>query len=96
MGGALSKPDPAATLQVVGAGYSRTGTSSLQLALAKLVDGPVYHGGTQIWMSGDDGTSHFCFVLFWEPALRKKARAKSFGREMKKKQSGTIIYCYYY
>lgn len=54
MGGALSKPDPAATLQVVGAGYSRTGTSSLQLALAKLVDGPVYHGGTQIWMSGDD------------------------------------------
>lgn len=55
MGGALSKPDPAATLQVVGAGYSRTGTSSLQLALAKLVDGPIYHGGTQIWMSGDDG-----------------------------------------
>ncbi|KAI4603639.1 hypothetical protein KJ359_003455 [Pestalotiopsis sp. 9143b] len=54
MGGALSKPDPAATLQVVGAGYSRTGTSSLQLALAKLVDGPIYHGGTQIWMSGDD------------------------------------------
>lgn len=55
MGGALSKPDPAATLQVIGAGYSRTGTSSLQLALEKLVGGPVYHGGTQIWTSGDDG-----------------------------------------
>jgi hypothetical protein len=55
MGGALSKADSAATMQVIGAGYSRTGTSSLQLALEKLVDGPVYHGGTQIWLSGDDG-----------------------------------------
>jgi hypothetical protein len=94
MGGALSKPDPAATLQVVGAGYSRTGTSSLQLALAKLVDGPVYHGGTQIWMSGDDGTSHFCFVL--GTSIERKSTRKNIWAGNKKKQSGTIIYCYYY
>ncbi|KAK8104193.1 uncharacterized protein PG998_011226 [Apiospora kogelbergensis] len=55
MGGSLSKPDPSrSTLEVVGAGYSRTGTSSMQLALERLVDGPIYHGGTQIWLSGDD------------------------------------------
>lgn len=55
MGGTLSKADPSATVEVVGAGYSRTGTSSLQLALEKLINGPVYHGGTQIWLSGNDG-----------------------------------------
>ncbi|KAK8061465.1 hypothetical protein PG994_007831 [Apiospora phragmitis] len=55
MGGSLSKPDPSrSSLEVIGAGYSRTGTSSMQLALEKLVDGPIYHGGTQIWLSGDD------------------------------------------
>ncbi|KAK7984160.1 hypothetical protein PG989_011562 [Apiospora arundinis] len=54
MGGSLSKPDPSRSLEVIGAGYSRTGTSSMQLALERLVDGPIYHGGTQIWLSGDD------------------------------------------
>ncbi|KAK8043656.1 hypothetical protein PG993_006086 [Apiospora rasikravindrae] len=55
MGGSLSKPDPSrVSLEVIGAGYSRTGTSSMQLALEKLVGGPIYHGGTQIWLSGDD------------------------------------------
>jgi hypothetical protein len=46
MGGVPSKPDPSRTLEVVGCGYARTGTMSLQLALEKLLDGPVQHGGT--------------------------------------------------
>ncbi|ORY67540.1 P-loop containing nucleoside triphosphate hydrolase protein [Pseudomassariella vexata] len=49
MGGVPSKPgDPSRPLEVIGAGYSRTGTLSVQLALEKLLDGPVMHGGTHI------------------------------------------------
>ncbi|KAF9873011.1 nad dependent epimerase dehydratase [Colletotrichum karsti] len=49
MGGAPSVPtDPSRRIQVIGAGYSRTGTVSMQLALEKLLNGPVMHGGTQI------------------------------------------------
>ncbi|KAH8671453.1 hypothetical protein BX600DRAFT_248522 [Xylariales sp. PMI_506] len=46
MGGLPSKPDRSKTMLVIGAGYSRTGTVSIQLALEKLLDGPVLHGGT--------------------------------------------------
>ncbi|KAI0024791.1 P-loop containing nucleoside triphosphate hydrolase protein [Xylariomycetidae sp. FL0641] len=49
MGGTLSIPtDPSRQVEVICAGYSRTGTSTMQLALEKLLDGPVMHGGTQI------------------------------------------------
>lgn len=55
MGGAYSVPtDPSRTVQVIGAGYSRTGTSSMQIALSKLLNGPVIHGGTQL-LEGTDG-----------------------------------------
>ena len=49
MGGTPSKPgDPARQLEVIGAGYSRTGTVTMQLALEKILDGPVIHGGTHL------------------------------------------------
>lgn len=35
---------------MIGAGLSRTGTASFSAALETLLDGPVYHGGTQITM----------------------------------------------
>ncbi len=55
MGGVPSVPtDPARQLRVIGAGYSRTGTVTLQLALERLLDGPVLHGGTQI-LGREDG-----------------------------------------
>lgn len=55
MGGVASIPtDPSKKVQVISAGYSRTGTVSMSLALEKLVDGPVLHGGTQILVR-DDG-----------------------------------------
>lgn len=52
MGGVASRPssDPDCTLQVIGAGFSRTGTVSMALALEELLDGPVCHGGTQMHM----------------------------------------------
>ncbi|RDW92312.1 hypothetical protein BP5796_01706 [Coleophoma crateriformis] len=39
-------PDPKRTLQVIGAGYSRTATVSFTLALEKLLKGPVCHTGS--------------------------------------------------
>ncbi|KAI1402636.1 P-loop containing nucleoside triphosphate hydrolase protein [Hypoxylon fuscum] len=55
MGGVASIPtDPSRKVQVIAAGYSRTGTVSTSLALAKLVDGPVLHGGTQVLVRDDD------------------------------------------
>lgn len=42
MGGVPSKPgDPSRPLEVIGAGFSRTGTMSMQLALEELLRGPV-------------------------------------------------------
>lgn len=50
MGQKASVPQPGTTIQVIGAGLSRTGTSSFGVALEILLDGPVYHGGTQATM----------------------------------------------
>ncbi|KJX97049.1 nad dependent epimerase dehydratase like protein [Zymoseptoria brevis] len=54
MGAEASKPQTGAKLQVIGAGLSRTGTSSFSAALSTLLHGPVYHGGTQTIVSGDE------------------------------------------
>ena len=47
MGQAASKPRPGTDFKVIGAGLPRTGTASFSEALKLLLDGPVYHGGTQ-------------------------------------------------
>lgn len=50
----LSIPDDASrTIEVIGAGASRTGTMSIALALEILLDGPVMHGGTQVALRED-------------------------------------------
>jgi Sulfotransferase domain len=55
MGGVPSVPkDSTRPLKVIGAGYSRTGTLSMALALEKLLDGPVMHGGSQL-LAREDG-----------------------------------------
>ena len=56
MGGNPSKPDYSKSLQVVGAGMSRTGTTSMQLALERLLEGPVSHGGSNL-MRGEGGNA---------------------------------------
>ncbi|KAI8632921.1 P-loop containing nucleoside triphosphate hydrolase protein [Xylariaceae sp. FL1651] len=54
MGAAASIPtDPSRRLEVIDAGFSRTGTLSFSAALEKLLDGPVHHGGTQIFNRED-------------------------------------------
>ncbi|KAJ5288193.1 NAD dependent epimerase/dehydratase [Penicillium angulare] len=47
MGQAPSVPKPGTNIQVIGAGLPRTGTASFSRALEILLDGPVFHGGTQ-------------------------------------------------
>lgn len=57
MGGVASVPtDRTRSLRVIGAGYSRTGTLSMAMALAELLDGPVMHGGSQL-LGREDGRS---------------------------------------
>ncbi|RYP25033.1 hypothetical protein DL767_008502 [Monosporascus sp. MG133] len=69
MGGAASVPtDPSRRVQVIGAGYSRTGTVSMQMALTKLLNGPVIHGGTQIL----EGSDAYCKT--WIQAYEAKWR----------------------
>ncbi|GLA18856.1 hypothetical protein AnigIFM62618_006511 [Aspergillus niger] len=54
MGQTPSTPQPGTNLQVIGAGLPRTGTASFSAALAILLDGPVYHGGTQTTIGPPD------------------------------------------
>ncbi|KAL0571954.1 hypothetical protein V5O48_010006 [Marasmius crinis-equi] len=64
MGGNASKPtDPTRTLKVIGAGYSRTGTLSMALALETLLDGPVMHGGSQL-LGREDAYVHLWVQIF--------------------------------
>lgn len=48
MGQQASRPEPGRSIRVIGAGLPRTGTASFSEALAILLEGPVYHGGTQV------------------------------------------------
>lgn len=47
MGNKPSVPQPGTKFQVIGAGLSRTCTASFSEAMRILLNGPVYHGGTQ-------------------------------------------------
>lgn len=53
MGNQPSVPKPGTKFQVIGAGLSRSGTASFSEALRILLNGPVYHGGTQATLGPD-------------------------------------------
>ncbi|KAF2256708.1 hypothetical protein BU26DRAFT_473168 [Trematosphaeria pertusa] len=66
MGGVASVPtDRSRTLKVIGAGYSRTGTVSMAMALEKILEGPVMHGGTQLFGREDAKPSLAAYVKLW-------------------------------
>jgi hypothetical protein len=46
----IAPTDLSKRLQVIGAGYSRTGTLSFSQALERLLDGPVCHTGSACLM----------------------------------------------
>ncbi|KAJ5871929.1 uncharacterized protein N7529_004282 [Penicillium soppii] len=65
MGQTASKPQPGASIAVIGAGLPRTGTSSFSQALEILLNGPVYHCGTQISRGPPNE------IKSWMPILQK-------------------------
>lgn len=68
MGQSYSSPRPGAKLQVIGAGLPRTGTASFSKALEILLDGPVYHGGTQVTLGPEHEVKTWIKVLSqWPP-----------------------------
>ncbi|KAL7791374.1 P-loop containing nucleoside triphosphate hydrolase protein [Trichoderma ceciliae] len=83
MGGVPSVPtDRTRTLQVIGAGYSRTGTVSMALALEKLLNGPAMHGGTQLFGREDAYIRLWCDIFanrHNKPILMKLLREATAG-----------------
>ncbi|KAF5587316.1 uncharacterized protein FSUBG_11856 [Fusarium subglutinans] len=68
MGQHYSQPRPGTKLQVIGAGLPRTGTASISRALEILLDGPVYHGGTQAFLGPETEIKTWIQVLNqWRP-----------------------------
>ncbi|KAI4121448.1 MAG: hypothetical protein LQ338_006355 [Usnochroma carphineum] len=68
MGQQASRPRPGTKLQVIGAGLSRTGTASFSRALEILLDGPIYHGGTQATLGPEIEIKSWIKVLsHWPP-----------------------------
>ena len=68
MGQQASAPKPGTKLKVIGAGLSRTGTASFSQALEILLDGPVYHGGTQTTLGPEIEIKSWIKVLSHWPA----------------------------
>lgn len=59
MGQVASVPtDKKRKLEVIGAGFSRTGTLSYAYALEMLLNGPVHHTATQLFNREDCKTSY--------------------------------------
>lgn len=68
MGQKYSAPRPGTKFRVIGAGLSRTGTASFSKALEILLDGPVYHGGTQVTLGPEVDIKTWIKVLSqWPP-----------------------------
>ncbi|KAJ6784417.1 hypothetical protein PWT90_10487 [Aphanocladium album] len=64
MGGVPSVPrDKSRRIQVIAAGYSRTGTTSISIALEHLLQGPVFHGGNQLFQGTDAWMREWCKMI---------------------------------
>ncbi|KAL5358602.1 P-loop containing nucleoside triphosphate hydrolase protein [Aspergillus floccosus] len=74
MGQTASTPKPGAKLQVIGAGLPRTGTASLSAALEILLDGPVYHCGTQTTMGSAGDIEAWMEILTCRQSADQKDR----------------------
>jgi hypothetical protein len=56
--------DLSKNVRVIGAGFSRTGTVSLGMALERLLQGPVWHGGNAIFMREEGMSKSFLSPSF--------------------------------
>jgi hypothetical protein len=66
MGAKLSQPKHGTSLQVIGAGLPHTGTPSFAEALSILLDGPVFHGGTQLCTGMNDVSERRIWIKLLE------------------------------
>jgi len=74
MGQTASQPASGKKLQVIGAGFSRTGTTSFGAALSYLLDGPCYHGGTQMLNSPESHIKQWIDVIQHTPTKSEADR----------------------
>jgi hypothetical protein len=77
MGQQASAPRKGAKLRVIGAGMPRTGTASFSRALEILLDGPVYHGGTQITLGPESDVQTWLELFEHWPAKDEATEQKN-------------------
>ena len=75
MGQTVSQPRADRSLKVIGAGLSRTGTTSFGHAISVLLDGPCYHGGTQMLNSPESHIKKWIDVIEHTPARTEEDKA---------------------
>ncbi|KIW19065.1 hypothetical protein PV08_03355 [Exophiala spinifera] len=74
MGQTASQPAQDRSLRVIGAGLSRTGTTSFGAACSYLLDGPCYHGGTQMLNSPESHIKRWIEIIRRTPVKTQEDR----------------------
>lgn len=74
---------------MIGAGLPRTGTASFSQALAILLDGPVYHGGTQTTIGPETNVLSWIDILNRAP-VRSEADRKYIDETLRKVTAGYV------
>ncbi|KAL9130375.1 MAG: hypothetical protein Q9217_001433 [Psora testacea] len=93
MGQAHSSPPKnlSREIEVIGCGMSRTGTLSFGLALEKLLNGPVYHGGEAIFKREEDHVTGWINILRHTPC--KSAEDKVYIKDGLRRLLSGYIAC---
>ncbi|KAF2178984.1 hypothetical protein K469DRAFT_717490 [Zopfia rhizophila CBS 207.26] len=89
MGQEASKPQPGTKIRIIGAGLPRTGTASFSAALSILLNGPVYHGGTQMCLGRPSDISNWISVLGKTP-IRSSGDREYILKEIDKMLDGYV------
>lgn len=80
-------PEPGTKFQVIGAGLPRTGTASFSEALRILLNGPVYHGGTQATLAPEVEIRSLIEILSHYPP-KSTADSKIISKLLKQRLDG--------
>ncbi|KIY02278.1 uncharacterized protein Z520_02416 [Fonsecaea multimorphosa CBS 102226] len=89
MGQTASQPEGGKTLKVIGAGLSRTGTTSFGAACSYLLDGPCYHGGTQMLNSPESHIKRWIEIIKHTP-VKDEADRKALTEGVKEMLDGYV------
>ena len=89
MGQTASQPETGKTLKVIGAGLSRTGTTSFGAACSHLLDGPCYHGGTQMLNSPESHIKRWIEIIGHTP-VKNAADRKAVNQGVKEMLDGYV------